>query len=551
MKKTLSWLFVLMLVIFMTVSFSLAGCKNATPTGTTATETTAAATTAAVETTAAAETTAETTPGKGIDELIVGIDQDMSTNDLQIENAVAGLTILQMVYNGLVELDKLGNIIPSLAESWDISSDGKEYTFHLRKGVKFHNGRELTSDDVKFSIDRVTNQKLASMWASNYTAIKEIQVIDNYTIKFKLDAPNAPFLYSFASGQFPIVAKESYDPNDIVKVLQPIGTGPFKFADWVSGDYISLESFNDYWAGAPTVKKIKFQIIPDENVRLTALKTGDVDVIYNPPAKDAASEIKNPSSSDWKLAAIDGSVKNSYIIAFNVTKKPFDNVKVREAIAHAINSEDILNVVSFGIGEVATSIWPKANPWYANVNRPDFNIEKSKQLLEEAGYPNGFDVDLLSIPSFSIDKMAEVVQSQLGKVGIKCNVRNLEIGEYSAEYAKLNFDMAVSADVFYLDPNMWYGYSLTTGGSGNWFVGNYHTKELDELLKEAVTTTNIEERKKIYTQVAQSVWSDVGFYWTHLYPVIYGYRTDLKGADLNVRGDAIYSNNKGLGFVTR
>lgn len=554
MKKSLLWMMVVLVSVSMVGVFSFAGCKGALEEAVTeAVEEVAEEIEEAVEEVVEEEAPAEEAPEEAeaiIDEIVVGMHGDNLTLDIQVEAGAVGMYMKQLLYNGLVGLSQDLDIVPSLAESWDISDNGLDYTFYLKKGVMFHNGREMVADDVKFSIERMADPELGSPWIGDVAVITNIEIIDDYTVKLSLGESFAPFLYNIASGWRPIVAKESYNEDNTID--NPIGTGPYKFVEWIPDDKFVIEVFEDYWAGASTVKKITFKIIPDETVRLTALKTGDVDFITNVPSDDLATEMENPSSEDFILTIVPGSVSINSAFVMNTTKEPFDNVKVRQAMVYAIDAEEILNMVYKGIGEVAVGPYPEGSVWYAQYDVPDVDLEKAKELLEEAGYPDGFDFILNSTNTIaSFDKVATVIQAQLAKVGVNAIIELDEFAAYAERQGSMDFDAQVMGGGLFIDPELWYGLLLHTDSAYPMWYGMWTNTEVDGLLDQARVSSDLAERQELYANVNDIVWRDVPIIWFHIYPTTIGYSTELKGVEINGRGDFVFDNNKGLPYITK
>ncbi len=542
------------LAVVAVIMFSFIGCKQTAPEATEAGETTAVATTAgtAETDTAAAETTS-VNAGNPIENLIVGVTDDMVILDQMSETGATGLMMKQFLYNGLVEKDADGNIIPGLAEKWTVSEDGKEYTFNLRKGVKFHNDRELKAEDVKFSIERIKDPNVASIFVGNFSHVTNIEIVDDYTVKFVLDASYAPFLSGIATGNIPIVAKESYDADN--KLVTPIGTGPYKYVEWIADDHFTLAAFDGYWAGKPTVNQITFKVIPDGTVRLTALKTGEADIIIDPPAQELTAEMQAPSSTDFKLDIVQGSVKLSEAFTMNIKNKPFDQLKVRQAVSMLLDPQEIVTTVFKGVGTVCSGLYGEGNPWFVDVPRPAVDVDGAKALLEEAGLADGFEFDLSTTNVWDFDKVAEVVQAQLAKAGIKANITVDEFAAYADKQAKGEFDAQLVASDYgvFPDPEQWYSLLLKTGNPYPAWYGNYSNPEIDKLLDEAVTATDLTKRQDLYKQVAQIVWQDLPLVWLQQVPMGVGYRTDLVGIEnaFAKRVDLIFDTNKGIGWLTR
>jgi ABC-type transport system substrate-binding protein len=490
---------------------------------------------------------------KVIEELRIGMVNDHSSTDMFKAHGVEGLMMKQLMYNGLVALDRNFMIVPGLAESWDLSEDGLEYTFHLRKGVKFHNGREMTSADVKWTYEKYLDPDTGYLYKGDFDAIKKIDVIDDYTIKLTIGKPNAAFLAGIASGIKPIMAKEMYKINEdgLLELIKPIGTGPYKYVEWVQDDHFTLEAFDDYWAGAPNVKKIIFKIVPDETVRLAALATGELDIIRTPPTNDLIEYIQNPTDDGYVLDVMRGTQFLSYNLTLNNVEGPFTDKRVRLAVMYAVDRSAYPKIITKGIAENANGSWPKGNIWESKVEPPARDLEKAKQLLAEAGYPNGLEISVLTANVADVDKVAEIAQAQLAQIGMKLNVDVVEVGRYFDRESKMDWDMKTGAHSLSIDPVLLWNLVLRTNSPAWWWMGNYGDAEMDALLDQGELETDLAKRQEIYRKVYKKMQDDAGMIWLHNYPITYGYRSDIEGVAFNTRGDMIFNNNEGVPWVTR
>ena len=291
-------------------------------------------------------------------------------------------TVTYAIYDNLVEANENGEYVESLAESYEISDDEKEYTFKLRQGVKFHNGTEMTADDVVYSINRTIEKG----WAADMTAaIDKVEKVDDYTVKLILKKPFGAMIGSLASPYFSIMSKAYADENgeDAVE-RQPMGTGAYKFVEWVNGDHITVEANEEYFAGAPAIKKVTFKPITDKNTGLVALQAGETDAFLNVNNSDI-SVVKD----DENLAFYSTDLAAVLSLNMNIEAKPLDDVKVRQAINYAIKRENIIKGALEGNGTVAnSSISPTCDGYSDKVAGYAYDLDKAKALLKEAGQEN-------------------------------------------------------------------------------------------------------------------------------------------------------------------
>ncbi len=430
------------------------------------------------------------------------------------------------VYNNLVEF-KLGTteIGPGLAEKWDISADGLVYTFHLRKGVKFHSNanfkpsRELTADDVLFSFNRQwkDDNPFHKVSGGEYSyfgdmgfpkLLKSVEKIDDYTVKITLNEPQAPFLAdlgmdfaSIMSAEYADVAMKKGKPELVDQ--EPIGTGPFEFQKYEKDSQVRYKIFKDYWGPKAKVDLV-FAITKDPSVRLAKLQNGECHIAPYPNVADLPR-----IREDARLKMQDQPGLNIGYLAMNVTKKPFDDVRVRQAVNMAIDKKAILDAVFQGAGTTAKTLIPPTI-WAYSKDITDYphDLEAAKKLLAEAGYPNGFETDLWAMPvqrPYNPDagRIGELMQADLAKIGVKAKIVRYEWGEYRKRAQQGEHQMAQlgwTGDNG--DPDNFFVPLLSCDaarpGGGN--ISKWCNKQYDELNKKAAVTTEQAERIKLYKQ---------------------------------------------------
>ncbi|MBI3109341.1 MAG: ABC transporter substrate-binding protein, partial [Candidatus Rokubacteria bacterium] len=320
-------------------------------------------------------------------------------------------TIHYNVQESLVKLDKHGKLVPWLAERW-YTTDNLNYTFFLKKGVRFHNGREMRAEDVKFVLERAMNPETKHPHRPRYLGITNIIVKDTHTVTLTLKAIDSNFLLTMARPGSVIYPREAVDTLKTA----PIGTGPFTVAEWKRGDRLVLARNKDYWIkGLPRLDKVTFRFIPDPNSALAALRAGDIDVSPFGIGPENAPDLKK----DPRFQVITGATTNDVILAMNNAKAPFSDKRVRLAITHAINKDEVLKGAVFGYGKVLGSNVDPLNPYYVDLSKEKaHDPARAKKLLAEAGFPNGFDAVLKVTPQYYYTvRTGEVIVSQLAKVG--------------------------------------------------------------------------------------------------------------------------------------
>jgi peptide/nickel transport system substrate-binding protein/oligopeptide transport system substrate-binding protein len=399
---------------------------------------------------------------------------------------------------------------PDLAESYDISPDGKTFTFKLRHGVKFHNGREMTADDVKYSLDRVTNPKTQSPGAGFFASIKGydavaggtseslegVTAVDPYTVKFELTRPDATFLHVMAINFAHVVPKEEVEKYGADFGKHPVGTGAFKMTEWTSGQKIVFERNKDYFRqGLPHLDKITFEIGQEPVVALLRLQKGEIDIAGDgiPPAK-YTEVMGDPATKD--LVTITDQLQTGYI-SMNVNIAPFDKVEVRQAVNMAIDKDAIVKLIN-NRAVPANQPLPPAMPGYdKSYTGYAYNPDEAKKLLEKAGVGSGFETDLYVMNVDPNPRIAQAIQQDLGKIGIKANLKSLDQGTVIAAGGKKDGapmiwsgGMAWIAD--FPDPSNFYTAILGCGGAvdGGWNWAWYCNKDLDARADKANAMTD-------------------------------------------------------------
>lgn len=435
------------------------------------------------------------------DTLIVAIPEEPAYMDPQVQATIGTYRVTTQIFDRLVTLDNDMNLVPGLAESWDVVDD-KTTVFHLRQGVKFHNGEEMTSEDVKYSLERC----IASPGVNyNYLIIDSITCDDDYTVTITTSEPFNALLYRLTLDAASIICKSAdTSPEEFNK--HPVGTGPYKFVSWELGGDVVLEANQDYWKGAPQIKNLVFRTIPEAINRSIGLETGEVGLAYDLQATDldtlagvdSVKVLTGPSNTVWYLG-------------FNVQKEPFNNTKVRQAIACALNVDDYIEIVFSGQASPAhNTMLPEGLAGYApDTVTYDYSVDKAKSLLAEAGFPNGFSTTLWCSDTQVMRDSATVIQEQLRQIGITVEIKSMENGQYMSETGAGKQDMYIMSKTS-IDPDsmlrsMYHTEALGLSGNRAFWT----SPEVDAMLDEASTTTDnarsMELYKEIQTIVAEEV----------------------------------------------
>jgi peptide/nickel transport system substrate-binding protein len=462
------------------------------------------------KTAAAQDATPDATP-EGIPggTLRVGVQGDPAELDPALVILDAASLIIDQVYEGLAHEDPSLVPQPRLAESWEISEDGLVYTFALRQGVTFHNGREMTADDVVYSIQRVMNPETASPWQEYTSSIEKIEAPDAATVVITLKNPDASFLAALCRRGLSVVPQEEVDANGDLKQVM-VGTGPFKFVEYVPNSVVRLEKNGEYWLeGRPYLDGIEFMIIPDDTARTTALVSDTVDMIEAVPHRD----ILTLQDADGLKLAGDQATNLRWIV-FNVREEPLNNKELRQIIASGIERQPIIDTAVFGFGTPLYGVYP--SDYWAGFEGdvPEGDPEGAAAAISEVALPEDFRPGILTWGEYDfLSSTSIVVQEQLNQMGIESDIEPEENATYLERYFSGDFDIAVMGAGGYIDPHDFLGQTLGTGGVTN--SAGYSSEEMDELLRQGIIEQEPEARKAIYQQIQELIIEDVP--WIMLY----------------------------------
>ena len=399
------------------------------------------------------------------------------------------------VLEGLVRIDRDGQIVPALATEYSVSKDGKEYTFLLKRGVRFHDGKPFDAEDVKFTFGRLMDPKAGIAHPEYYRDIESVQVVDPSTVKIRMKNVNSMFLFNLARPDSIIVNKQAVDKLKTA----PVGTGPFKFVEWVRGAHVTLAKFDGYHRkGLPYLDRVTFKFIGDPSAQIAALKAGDIDVI----GYDVSPENARLLEKDPKYKVLDGNTTNKVILSTNNTRKPFTDVRVRRAMAHAIDRMAIVKGAMSGYGAPIGSHMEPGNPYHIDLlSAYSYNPEKAKQLLKEAGYPNGFEA-VIKLPSrFAYTlRSGEIVVDMLAKVGIRLKIELIEWGQWiDRVFKNADYDLTVIGHAEPFDINIY---------ANPKYYFRYDNPKFQETLKKAEREPDPKARRELYAALQRMIADD-------------------------------------------
>lgn len=453
------------------------------------------------------------------------------------QTVTSGTTIdatANQLYNRLIEFNPIDNsIVPAIAKSWHVTRDGKMITFYLRKDVQFHQTpyftptRALNADDVLFSFNRMldTSHEYHYISGGRYPFFQNAQLVDlidsiekinNHTIRFRLSHSDSSFLANIGGNSAVILSKEyaehlaNVDAMSEIDML-PIGTGPFKFKQYSSGSFIRYHPHENYWRGMSDLKQLVFDITPRDSGRLTKLLAGECDVIAYPIAHEKINQHPN-------LLVESVTSFNVGYFGFNTSKAPFNNPLVRKALSYAINKQAILEAVYTGQAEIADGLIPNSSWAYdETITSPEYSISKARELLEQAGYSDGFAMDLWAMPvqrSYNPDAitMAKLIQADLQKINVAVDiVSDYEWSTFlrkTSEGEHQSFLLGWSAD--HPDPDNFFSTLLSCSSA---ITGSNRTywcnREFDQLIQRALQTNNINKRKTFYSKALKLINEEV------------------------------------------
>jgi peptide/nickel transport system substrate-binding protein len=427
--------------------------------------------------------------------------------------------VLENVYDTLVEPDDKLQMQPALAESWTTSKDQLTWTFKLRQGVTFHNGDAFDADSVVYSFNRIIKQKLSTSY--RFDTVKSIDKVDDHTVDFKLSRPTPNLLANVGSFQgMAIVDKKNAESGDISKA--PVGTGPFSFVSWKRGDSIQIKANPKYWGGAPKVSSVDFQFVKEPGTALANLRGGQVQWTDNLPPAQVQSLL---SSDDPKVQSVPST--DYWYFALNEAKKPFDDPRVRQAFAWAIDRNAIAEAARFGAAQVNQTAIPKTSQWYFDYAPYKTDPNKAKQLLQQAGVSN-LKVDFMVTSAYpETVSVAQVMKDELSRVGVTLNIRTEDFASWLDDEAAGKYDGFMLSWLGNVDPDEFYYSQHYSKGSNNY--QKFSNKQVDELLTKGRTTADQTQRKTFYDQAAKIIVDQASYIYLYNPNVVQGWSTKLSG----------------------
>lgn len=455
----------------------------------------AAATTAAPASASAETQNPAAESGELGDTITFANSADITSLDPQVGKQLSACVVTTQIFDTLLEFDADHNLVPAVAESYEELSD-VDIQFHIRKGIKFHNGDELTAEDVKYSLDRAIN----SSYVANYVDyIENVEVKDEYTVLIHTKEPYSGRLTALTTPPTSIVPKSVCEADEDAMKNHPIGCGPYQFVEWKQGEYCKLEAFGDYYQGAPKTKNVIMKVVPEAAQRTIMLETGEIDMAYGIAANDVSKIEDNPDLNIERIL----STKSIEFIMNTSSTGPMGNAKVRQAMEYAVDKDLVVEKVLYGIGQSGSMVvTPGLFGYDDTLIANKYDMEKAKALLTEAGYPNGFSMKLLVDNDQTKVEVAQVIQSSLAELGVNAEIEIMEYGTLVTQTADEGFDYDAVIKF----------YNTVNGDGGFAIYNNYyypsasnysrlHDEKVNELVLKGRTTLDEQTRMDAYREL--------------------------------------------------
>lgn len=454
-------------------------------------------------------------PAAARDSLTIAIQLEPPNLDPTAGAAEAIDTVgLLTMFQGLTRFTAEGDIVPLLAHRWDISDDGLIYTFHLHEGVRFHDGTAFDAEDVKFSLDRARAAGSTNAQRGLFAQIAEVTVLDPLTVQVTLSQPNGAFLFNMAWGDAVIVAPESAANN----ATNPVGTGPYRFVRWVQGDRVELERNPDYWAEAPSIARATFRFISDPSAAFAAVMAGDVDVFAGFPAPENLPLFE----ADPRFQVLVGTTEGETILATNNARPPFNDIRVRQALAHAIDRQAVIDGAMFGNGTPIGTHFAPHHPAYVDLTAQSaHDPARARALLAEAGFPDGFTTTLRLPPPAYARRGGEIIAAQLRAVGIDAQISNVEWAQWIEDvFRGKNYDLTIVAHTEPMDIGIY---------ANPDYYFQYDSAEFRQIFAALTAATDPDERKRLMQDAQRRIADDFVNGFIFQLPAITVARAELEG----------------------
>src|SRR5215475_6588157 len=476
-------------------------------------------------------------------EITVRNEVDFSFMDPALITNSNDYTIAVNIYSGLLKMNpKTMEPEPDLARSWSVSTDGMTYTFQLRNNVQWHKGYgKLTAKDVKYSFDRIIDNRAKSRHRTDFSSVREVEAVDDYTVKIHMKTPDMSFVRKvlvYRPGY--IVNQKAIETLGTKYNSSPIGTGPFVFERWDPGSKTILVANKDYFLGPPKLQRATFLVINEEAVAELALEKGELDLVVFQSLNPLDSLKKSREVAEKKITLSVQPELNITFLSINNCRKPWDDARVRQAVHQAINKDDLIAAAYGGAAPKAANF---LNPGYfaykPNVKVYDYNPERAKKLLAEAGYANGFETSLLYHPQEPWKQYAPIIQEQLRQVGIRVKLNMLDRATVEQLRQKGDYDLMYGSVSRPPDPDIMFSTYLLSANAPYPNYPCYKNKEVDGLVAQGNRESNTYARKKIYYRIQDIVAEETPMVPISYRTVLSAWRSYVKGYTFNTLANYI------------
>lgn len=447
------------------------------------------------------------------------------TLDPATSTIYTGAQVYDNIFSKLIDLDTDGQFYGVLATAWD-APDEQTWVFDLVDNATFHNGEPFSAADVKYTFDRILDPKTASSYSPLYDAIKEVEVASDTQAIFHLKTPFGPFLSNLANNG-EIVNQKAVESKDPAR--NPVGTGPFKFVEWVQGDHVTVERNDEYFEpDLPNLDGVEFRFLLVDQGRIDALSSGELNWVDAVPLQALPTLSEDPQYT-YVTSATAGIPD---YIAMNTVTAPFDDVKIRQAVSLGIDREAIRAAAYFGAGEVGIEEVPTGSSWFDGAQPVARDVEAAKQLLADAGHGDGLTVEYLGLPQYpELLKTGEVVRDQLKEIGITMDIKQVDVSVWFEAFVSGDYQITSAYQERTIDPDNFYSLVIRSGGVIN--TTGYSNKEVDDLIDQARTQTDEGVRKDLYAQIRQIVIDESPIVFAHFETINYLMRQDVTGSTVN------------------
>ncbi|MDT6961571.1 glutathione ABC transporter substrate-binding protein GsiB [Cupriavidus sp. SZY C1] len=475
-------------------------------------------------------------PAFAAKDAVMAVYSTFTTLDPYDANDTLSQAATKSFYQGLFGFDKDMKLVNVLAESYDVSKDGLVYTFKLKKNIKFHDGTTFDATAVKANLDRVTDPANKLKRYTLFNRVAKTEVVDPYTARVTLKEQFSPFINVLAHPSAVMISPTALKKYGKEIAFHPVGTGPFEFVEWKQTDYLKGKKFAGYWkTGYPKIDTITWKPVVDNNTRSAVMQTGEADFAFSIPFEQAAVLKASP-----KVDLVDAPSIIQRYLSLNTMVKPFNDPKVRQAINYAINKEALVKVAFAGHAVPAEGVVPPGVDYAEKLGPWPYNPAKARELLKEAGYPNGFETTLWSAYNHTTaQKLIQFVQQQLQQVGIKAQVQALEAGQRVERVESVQKPEEAGVRMYYV------GWSSSTGES-DWALrpllasesmppkllntAYYKNDQVDADIAGALRTTDRAEKARLYKDAQERIWKDAPWAFLVTEKVLYARAKRLTGA---------------------